>query len=100
MKPVLSVSVVSGQQYARLRRPLAAIVLGATLALSLQGCVGLIVGGTVMGTLSAIDRRTLGTQTDDANIVLKATGRAAKITGDAGRVGVTSFNHRVLFPGL
>jgi len=99
MKPVLSVSVVSGRQYARLRRPLAAIVLGATLALSLQGCVGLIVGGTVMGTLSAIDRRTLGTQTDDANIVLKATGRAAKITGDAGRVGVTSFNHRVLLTG-
>ena len=99
MKPVLSVSVVSGRQYARLRRPLAAIVLGATLALSLQGCVGLIVGGTVMGTLSAIDRRTLGTQTDDANIVLKATGRAAKITGDAGRVSVTSFNHRVLLTG-
>lgn len=81
------------------RRPLLAAVLAASAAISLQACLPVMVGGTVMGTLAATDRRTIGAQTDDAAIVLKGEGRARKITGEQGRVAVTSFNHRVLLTG-
>ena len=82
-----------------LRRPLLIALLSVTAAVSLQGCLPVMVGGTVMGTLAATDRRTIGAQADDASIVLKGEGRASKITGDQGRVAVTSFNHRVLLTG-
>lgn len=81
------------------RRPLAALVLGATLATSLQGCFPLMVGATAVGTLTATDRRTLGAQTDDKSIELRGEGRAKKITGDSGRVAVTSYNRMVLLTG-
>lgn len=81
------------------RRPVLAALLTVTASVSLQGCLPVMLGGTVMGTLSATDRRTLGAQTDDAAIVLKGEGRARKITGEQGRVAVTSFNHRVLLTG-
>ena len=81
------------------RRPLLMAMLAASAAVSLQGCLPVMVGGTVMGTMAATDRRTIGAQADDAAIVLKGEGRASKITGDLGRVAVTSFNHRVLLTG-
>ncbi len=81
------------------RRPLLAVMLAVTGAMSLQACLPVMVGGTVMGTLAATDRRTIGAQADDAAIVLKGEGRARKITGELGRVAVTSFNHRVLLTG-
>ncbi len=81
------------------RRPVLAALVVATAAISLQGCLPVMVGGTVMGTLAATDRRTIGAQADDAAIVLKGEGRARKITGEQGRVAVTSFNHRVLLTG-
>ncbi len=84
---------------AKARRPLAALMLGALLGTSLQGCFPVMLGATAVGTMAATDRRTLGTQTDDASIQLKGAGRAAKITGDQGRVAVTSFNHVVLLTG-
>ncbi len=82
-----------------LRRPVLAAVLATSAAISVQGCLPLMVGGTVMGSVAATDRRTIGAQADDAAIVLKGEGRANKITGDLGRVAVTSFNHRVLLTG-
>lgn len=84
---------------AAVRRPLAALVLGATLATSLQGCFPLMVGATAVGTLAATDRRTIGAQTDDKSIELKGEGRARRITGDDGRVAVTSYNRMVLLTG-
>lgn len=84
---------------AAIRRPLVALVLGATLAGSLQGCFPLMVGATAVGTLAATDRRTIGAQTDDKAIELKSEGRARKITGDSGRVAVTSYNRMVLLTG-
>jgi osmotically-inducible protein OsmY len=84
---------------ARVTRGLFTLALGATLLVSLQACVPLMVGGTVASAIVATDRRTLGAQTDDAAIELKAAGRASKITGDKGRVAVTSFNRIVLLTG-
>lgn len=81
------------------RRLLAALVIGAALVSSLQGCVPVMLGAAAVGTVAATDRRTLGAQTDDTAIKLKGEGRALKITGDQGRVAVTSFNHKVLLTG-
>ena len=82
-----------------LRQPLLVTAWSAALAVSLQGCLPVMLGGTVLGTMSATDRRSLGAQTDDAAIVLKAEGRALKITGDQGRISVNSYNRRVLLTG-
>ena len=81
------------------RRPLLIALLSVSAVVSLQGCLPVMMGGTVMGTLAATDRRTIGAQADDTAIVLKGEGRATKITGEQGRVAVTSFNHRVLLTG-
>ncbi len=81
------------------RRPLLAAMLAVSATISLQACLPVMVGGTVMSTMAATDRRTIGAQADDAAIVLKGEGRASKITGELGRVAVTSFNHRVLLTG-
>ncbi|HTN65754.1 MAG TPA: BON domain-containing protein [Burkholderiaceae bacterium] len=82
------------------RRPLAAVALCGMLAVSLQGCLGLAVGGAVMGTLAATDRRTLGAQTEDKAIALKAIDRVANVPGaNSNHVNVTSFNRKVLLTG-
>lgn len=82
-----------------MRRPLAAIVLCGALTTGLQGCVEMVVGGTVMGVLAATDRRTLGAQTEDRAIMLKGESRVGKLVGNAGQVSVSSFNRRVLLTG-
>ncbi|MES2258972.1 MAG: BON domain-containing protein [Pseudomonadota bacterium] len=85
--------------FSRLRRPLAMAVLGGALLTSLSGCVGLVVGGAVGGTLAASDRRTFGAQTEDKSIALKAELKLPNLVGDAGHVNIASFNRRVLLTG-
>ena len=82
-----------------IRRPMLVLIGSAAMAATLQGCLPVMVGGTVMGAMTATDRRSLGSQADDTAIVLKAEGRAMKITGDQGRVTVNSFNRNVLITG-
>lgn len=82
-----------------IRRPLLGVALLVALCASLQGCVPLVVGATAVGSMAAVDRRTIGMQTDDKTIELKGEGRASKITGDKGRVAVTSYNRMVLLTG-
>jgi len=81
------------------KRPLALALVGGALAISLQGCVGVMVGGVVAGTLAATDRRTLGAQTEDKSIAVKGEIAVPKVVGDAGHVNVTSFNRKVLLTG-
>lgn len=81
------------------RKPIVMVALCTGLALSLQGCVAVIVGGAVMGTMAATDRRSLGAQAEDASIVLKGSGRIEKVVADLGRVSVVSFNRKVLLTG-
>lgn len=83
----------------RMARPLAAIALTGALATMLQGCVGVVVGGAVVGSLAATDRRTLGAQTEDKEIALKANSRLDSVVGDAGHVDITSYNRKVLLTG-
>lgn len=81
------------------QRPLATLVLCSAVAVSLQGCVGMALGGAVVGTLAATDRRTLGAQTEDKAIIVKGETRIHRLVGDAGHVNVTSFNRKVLLTG-
>ena len=77
---------------------LTAAVLVSLLA-SLQGCVAVVAGGVVTGALATTDRRTLGAQTEDKAIAVKAETRLPQIVGDAGHVNINSYNRKVLLTG-
>ncbi|WP_432380806.1 hypothetical protein [Duganella sp. P38] len=55
-----------------MQRPLALSVLCGAMLASLSGCVALVAGGAISGTLAASDRRTFGAQTEDKAIEVKA----------------------------
>ena len=79
--------------------PLAKALLCAALMTSLSGCVGIMVGGAVMGAVAGADRRTLGAQTEDKSITVKAELRIPNIVGDDAHVNIASFNRKVLLSG-
>jgi osmotically-inducible protein OsmY len=60
-----------------LLRPLSKAVLCAALLSSLQGCVAVVGGAAVSGAVATADRRTLGAQTEDKSIAVKAETRWA-----------------------
>ena len=73
--------------------------LVAGLAATLQGCV-LAVGAAAGGSaLVATDRRTLGAQTEDREIQVKAMSLISENLPDSAHVNVTVFNRRVLLTG-
>jgi len=78
---------------------LAKAVLCAALIGSLQGCVPLVVGGAAMSAAATMDRRTLGAQTEDKSITVKAEVQVPKIVGNAGHVNIASYNRKVLLTG-
>src|SRR5213595_504412 len=80
-------------------RPLTKALLCAALLGSLQGCVGVMFGGAVMGAAATADRRTLGAQTEDKAITVKAELRMPNIVGENGHVNIASFNRKVLLTG-
>jgi osmotically-inducible protein OsmY len=82
-----------------IRRLLATVILCSVVVTSLQGCVEMVVGGAVMGTIAATDRRTFGAQTEDKAIAFKAESRVSNVVGNAGHVNITSFNRKVLLTG-
>lgn len=81
------------------RSCLSRIGLIVALAASLQGCVEMVVGTAVVGAIAATDRRTLGAQTDDKAITIKAEARIPSLIGDAGHINIASFNRKVLLTG-
>ena len=85
------------------RRPMAVlltkVVLGSALLASLSGCFGLIVGAGIGSAVSAVDRRTLGAQTEDKSVTVKAEIKMRDITNGNGNINVTSFNRKVLLTG-
>lgn len=72
-------------------------LVGSTLAMS--GCFPLAATGVVVGTLAATDRRTIGAQTEDTGIEVKAAAQLRQQLSDAGGISVTSFNRKVLLTG-
>jgi len=89
------------------RRPMAGlnvslvskVILGSALLASLSGCFGLIVGAGVAGAMSTVDRRTIGAQTEDKAINVKAEIKVNQVAGSNGHINVTSFNRKVLLTG-
>jgi len=78
---------------------IAALLFGATLLPALQGCFPVVAAGVTTGVLATLDRRTLGTQTEDETIELRAGSRLGGKLGDKSHVSVTSYNRKVLLSG-
>lgn len=74
---------------------LTAIILGSALG----GCVALVGGGAAVAGMSALDRRTTGTQVEDEGIELRAGNRIGEVIGEKARVSVISYNRIVLLTG-
>lgn len=80
-------------------RLLTTVVLCLLLGSTLSGCFPVVMGGAVMGSLVATDRRTSGTQLEDEGIEIRAANRIRDNLGERGHVNVNSYNRRVLITG-
>ena len=78
---------------------LGSVLLGVCLGAALSACAPMMVGGAVMGTLMATDRRTSGMQVEDEGIELKGASRIRESLGERGHVNVSSYNRQVLLTG-
>lgn len=81
------------------QRLLTKLALSIALGSTLTACFPVIVGGAVMGSLVATDRRTSGSQLEDEGIELRAASRIRDNLGDRVHVNVNSYNRRVLITG-
>lgn len=81
------------------RNLLAALLIGAATLPALQGCFPAVVAGVGTGVSATIDRRTLGTQTEDEAIEWKASSRVGDKLRDRGHFNFTSYNRQVLLSG-
>ena len=75
------------------------LVLVTCLTASLSACAPMMVGGALMGSLVATDRRTSGAQLEDEGIELRAASRIRENLGDRVHISVTSYNRQVLLTG-
>ncbi|HVL57391.1 MAG TPA: BON domain-containing protein [Burkholderiaceae bacterium] len=77
------------------------IALLAIGTIGLSGCVGLAATGAAvgLGTVAALDRRTLGAQTEDQGLELRAVRALQDNVRHAGGISVTSYNRKVLLTG-
>jgi osmotically-inducible protein OsmY len=82
-----------------IRRTGLALVLAASTLTTLTACFPLAVGGAVVGSMGATDRRTTGTVVEDEGIELRATSRIREALGERGHVNVASYNRQVLLTG-
>ena len=84
-------------------RLMSAIFAGAVAcacALTLSGCIPLIVGGVAATAAVATDRRTVGAQLDDEVIEDKSAGQVLeRFKGSDVHVNITSYNGNVLLTG-
>jgi osmotically-inducible protein OsmY len=76
-----------------------ALFAAALTTLVLSACAPVMVGGAVMGGMSAADRRTLGAQIEDDAIESKASKRIDENLGDRVHVNFTSYNRQLLITG-
>jgi len=79
------------------RAALVAAMVG--MSAGLAGCFTAAATGIVVGGLAAVDRRTIGAQTEDQGIELKAYEALRAHKAQGGGISVTSFNRRALLTG-
>jgi len=84
-----------------MRKALAvSVLLGATALPMLQGCLPVVAASAVSGgALATLDRRSLGTQTDDETVEWKASSRVGEKFSDNVHLNFTSYNRKVLVTG-
>ena len=82
-----------------MKKSLFTILLLGVLLPMLQGCLAMLAAGAGGGALAALDRRSLGTQTDDESIEWKASARVHEKIGDQAHTSFTSYNRKVLISG-
>ncbi len=77
------------------------LISALTLLALLQGCAVAVVAGGAGAVTAANDRRTLGAQIDDKNVVLKAQRALADhpATAQGSNINVTSYNGVLLLTG-
>ncbi|WP_233861859.1 BON domain-containing protein [Paraburkholderia adhaesiva] len=75
------------------------IGFAAALSASLQGCFVALAGAAGGSALVATDRRTVGSQTEDREIQVKALSDLSKNLPDTSHINVAVFNQRVLLTG-
>ena len=75
------------------------LVLVTCLTTALSACAPMVVGGALMGSLVATDRRTPGAQLEDEGIELRAASRIRDNLVDRVHISVTSYNRQVLLTG-
>ena len=78
---------------------IAALLIGATVLPALQGCLPVVAAGVGTGVTATLDRRSLGTQTEDESIEWKAGSRVGDKLKDRGHFNFTSYNRKVLLSG-
>lgn len=81
------------------QRAFLASVLAATLGVALSGCAPAVLGGAVIGSMVALDRRTSGSQLEDEGIELRSASRIREQLGERVHVNVASYNRQVLLTG-
>lgn len=83
----------------KIAKPLLTAALIATALPALQGCFPIVATGAAVGVLAALDRRSVGTQTEDETIEWKASRWVSDRFKERGHVNVTSYNRKVLITG-
>jgi osmotically-inducible protein OsmY len=90
-----------------MKKYLTVLALGMSLITTLTGCPAVLVGGATVGTLSAIDRRTTGAQTDDKIMEVRIhDGAISYLNSQAQKnnfqptLSVISYNRQILLLGL
>lgn len=81
------------------RKLLTLLTLTTCISASLSACAPIIIGGVMMGSLVATDRRTSGAQLEDEGIELRAASRVRDNLGERVHVSITSYNRQVLLTG-
>ncbi|MFM0740117.1 BON domain-containing protein [Paraburkholderia xenovorans] len=81
-------------------RTVLVVGFAAGLSATLQGCFLAVAGAAAGGgALVATDRRTLGAQTEDRELQVKALSQISQNLPDSAHVNVAVFNRRVLLTG-
>ncbi len=78
---------------------IAALLFGVTILPALQGCFPVVAAGLTTGVLATVDRRSVGTQTEDETIEWKASSRVGEKLRDNTHFNFTSYNRKVLMTG-
>ena len=76
-----------------------ALALSGCIVAGLAACAPMIIGGAMMGSMIAVDRRTTGTLIEDEGIELRAASRIRDNLGDRVHINVTSYNRQMLLTG-